>query len=294
MSLRLQRHAELSANQIADLDGALAAFCKNPPASYYQQADEASRHYNATEQPFHWDLLSRVSTGMTVLEVGCGTAHLCSQVEARGGIYTGLDYSEDLLQNNRRRFPNARFRSLTDPPNESYDLVTSLYTLEHIVNPSAYLESLWRYCRPDGLIAVICPEFVEGAGLAPSVFYGHTPRRFRQKLQAFDLLDACAHIADLKIRAPVRKRRLESSPPGAVWSRLADLVWFFWQRGAEILQTSAKIPDVQPDIRRYSCYLLMRKPKSCCSGKQSRFHQSVLEQFFHQPLTTHAFWTNSE
>jgi len=283
MSLRLQRHAELSADQIAALESALTAFYKNPPGSYYEIADGAARHYNAKEQPFHWDLVERVFPGATVLEVGCGTAHLCPQVEARGGIYTGLDYSEELLQHNRRRFPKAHFFSIGTPLRETYDLVASLYTLEHIVAPPAYLELLWRYCRPEGLIAIICPEFVEGPGLAPSVFYGRTPRRFRQKLQAFDLLDAGSHIIDLKIRAPLWKRRLRSSAPGAFWinllprvlhgadysidtdavhlARLDDLIWFFQQRGAEILQTSAQMPDIPPDVRRYNCYVLARKPK---------------------------------
>ncbi len=283
MSLRLQRRAELSANQIATLEGDLTAFYKNPPASYYEKADEASRHYNAQEQPFHWDLLERVSPGKTVLEVGCGTAHLCLHVEARGGIYTGLDYSENLLQNNRRRFPKAHFFSIGTPLGKTYDIVASLYTLEHIVDPPAYLESLWRYCRPDGLIAIICPELINGPDFPPSMFYGRTPRRFRQKLLAFDLIDAYRHLVDLKIHGPLWKRRARNSPPGAFWinllprvlhgaeysidadavhmARLSDLTWFFRQRSAEILQTSADMPDVSPDVLRYSCYVLARKPK---------------------------------
>ena len=267
---------------IAALEDALTAFYKNPPPDYYEKADEASRHYNAQEQPFHCNLVERVFPSATVLEVGCGTAHLCPYVEARGGIYTGLDYSEVLLQNNRRRFPKAYFLPIGTPLMKTFDIVASLYTMEHVTDPTAYLESLWRYCSPGGLIAIICPEFVESPGFAPSVFYGRTPRRFRQKLRAFDLVDACLHIVDLKIRAPLLERRMRTSPPGAFWmnlqprilhgadysndadavymTRLDDLIWFFrQQRGAEILQTSTEMPNVSPDVLRYNCYVLVKK-----------------------------------
>jgi hypothetical protein len=75
MSLDLRRRAELSAEQVAVFEQALAAFYKNPPASYYQIADQAAQKYTPREQPFHCDLVGRVFPGATVLEAGCGTAH---------------------------------------------------------------------------------------------------------------------------------------------------------------------------------------------------------------------------
>jgi hypothetical protein len=42
--------------------------------------------------------------------------------------------------------------------------------------------------------------------------------------------------------------------------RLKDLVWFFRQKGAEIVQTSAAMPEVAPEVRRFNCYLLVKKP----------------------------------
>jgi hypothetical protein len=119
-------------------------------------------------------------------------------------------------------------------------------------------------------------------GFAPSVFYGRTPRRFRQKLRAFDLMDAFSHIVDLKIRAPLWQKRMRSSPPGAFWmnlhprilhgadysndtdavhmTRLSDIIWFFRGHGAEILRTSAEMPDISPEVLRYNCYVLVKKP----------------------------------
>jgi SAM-dependent methyltransferase len=282
MSLSLHPRANLSDDQIAGLERALAAFYRNPPPKYYQMADRSAAQYNPRDQPFHCDLMNRVFPGATVLEAGCGTAHLCPQVEKNGGRYSGLDHSEELLANNRRRFPQAHFYSVQSPPAETFDLVASLYTIEHLADPPKYLRQLWRFCRPGGLVAIICPEFIASSGLAPSVFYGHTPRRLMAKLRAGALADAAAHWIDLKWRAPAWKERALASPPGAFWInlkprilhendynidtdavhlvQLRDLAWFFEKQGAEIIQTSDRMSDVAPEVRCYNCYLVVRKP----------------------------------
>jgi hypothetical protein len=134
------------------------------------------------------------------------------------------------------------------------------------------------------LIGIICPEFIDSPGFPPSVFFGRTPHRLRQKLQAGDILDAGWHIVDWKIRAPLWKKRLQTGAPGAFWLnlqpgvlygagysidadaihlvRLKDLVWFFRRKNAEIVQISTSMPDLSPDILRYNCYLLVRKPST--------------------------------
>jgi hypothetical protein len=141
---------------------------------------------------------------------------------------------------------------------------------------------MWNYCKPGGLIGIICPEFVECRGLPPSAYYGRTPRRLREKVQSFALADALLHLIDLKVGAEAWKNRALNGPPGAFWinlkpsvlhgahytidadavhfPRLKDLIWLFEKKGATIEQTSAKMPGVSPDILQYNCYLLARKP----------------------------------
>lgn len=283
MSLRIQRRAELTAKEIAGLDAALAAFYRNPPAGYYSTADQAALHYNSNEQPFHCDLIQRVFPSASVLEVGCGTAHLCPHIEARGAAYTGVDYSEALVADNRRRFPRARFFQLGELPPEQFDVVVSLYTIEHVADPPAYLDRLWSLCRPGGMLAIICPEFVLCPGLAPSLFFGRTPRRFRQKLKSFDLQDACSHLIDLKLRAVLWKRCARRGSPGAFWMnlrprilagaeftrdtdaihlvRLDDLIWFFREKRGNIVATSRAMPNVPADILKFNGYVVANKPR---------------------------------
>ena len=282
MSLSIRRQAELSAAQLDSLGNAMAAFYQKPPPSYYQIADKSPSQYTPEQQPFHCDMISRVKAGDRVLEVGCGTAHLCPLIEQKGGIYSGLDHSEALLNDNRRRFPKAHFFAVDSPPTETFDLVVSMYTIEHIANPTAYLEQLWRFCRPGGLVAIICPEFVGSPGFAPSIFFGRTPGRFSEKLRRLDLLDAACHWLDLKWFGPRWKRQALAAAPGAFWInlkprilhenqyaidtdavhlvQLRDLVWFFQSKNGDIIQSSKRMLEVSPELNVYNCYLIVKKP----------------------------------
>jgi len=282
MAIACVPSSELSAEARKHLEDRMIGFYKAPPAAYYALADKASGHYEPVSLPFHCDLIGEVKDGMRVGEFGCGTAHLCAEVEKRGGIYTGFDWSSELLAANRARFPRATFQSVDEPVGEAFDLVASLYTIEHVVDPRAYLTQLWDSCRPGGLIGIICPEFVDNASLAPSFYYGNTARRLRDKCQTGSFLDVANHLLDLKWRGPAWKRKALSAHPGCFWInlqpkavynpeftidadavhlvRLADVVWWFQQHGGEIVRTSRDLRNASPDVLKFNGYVLVKKP----------------------------------
>ena len=283
MSIRVSPQADLPAQEKRALDEALTAFYRNPPPSYYRIADENAGHYTRETTPFHCDLIDRVSPGMRVLELGCGTAHLCPHVEAQGAHYTGMDHSPELLAENQRRFPKARFLPIQSSPEERFDLVASLYTIEHVVDPPTYLERLLSFVKPGGLIAVICPEFIDGECVPPSFFFGHTARRLREKLTSFSFGDALAHLLDLKLRAPRWHQAARAAAPGAFWinlqprvlhgaeysidgdavhlPRLADIRWWLEKRGATIEATAQTLPGIPAEVLRYNGYVVARAPQ---------------------------------
>jgi SAM-dependent methyltransferase len=282
MSLSLCPRSQLSRERALAFESTLKEYYSNPPASYYLIVDQGAGPYTQARLPFHWDLVNRIETGMTVLELGCGSAHLCPQVEERGGRYLGMDHSADLLEDNRRRFPCATFLPIASEPLTQFDLVASLYTIEHVVDPVAYLERAWGLCKPGGMVAIICPDFIDGEGFSPSIFYGKTPRRLREKLRGLDLSDALLHILDLKWKAPRWKAKARSTPVGAFWintkpselfgarhnidtdavhlPRLTDLIWWFENKEATILTTSRSIPNIPPQVSAFNCYLVAQKP----------------------------------
>lgn len=282
MSINVRPLAELKPEEISALQSRLTDYYSSPPDSYYEIADQAATQYTPGLLPFHCDLVSRVETAATVLELGCGTAHLCPVVEARGAAYTGMDFNRELLERNRQRFPRARFFQIGSEVRENFDVVASLYTIEHIVDPPAHLQTMWNFCKPGGLIAVICPDFIDGDELPPSFYYGKTPRRLRQKLATLAFGDACQHLFDLFWLAPRWKKRARATEPGAFWinlqprmlhgadysidadavhlPRLKDLVWWFARRGGTIVATSRTLSDVDPAVLRYNCYVVAQKP----------------------------------
>jgi SAM-dependent methyltransferase len=281
MSLSLRRRVDVTDNELAKLERAMTLFYSKPPPEYYKTAEENAARYNPQERPFHCDLVDRLRPGLAVLELGCGSAHLCPEVESKGAHYTGVDHSHELIATNRQRFPGARFHQMNEPLSDSFDVVASLYTIEHVADPKQYLDKMRRHCKPGGLLAVICPEFVDSEGFPPSLFFGTTPRRLRDKLSTGSFLDAGRHIFDFKVAGPLWKRAARNSVPGAFWinlkprilygatycidadaihfSRLKDLKWYFEQKGDVIVHTSERMHGVSSDILRFNCYLLAEK-----------------------------------
>ncbi len=281
MSIDVRPHAELPHGVLEQLNQELVRYYSDPPPSYYEIADQASQQYTPELQPFHCDLVSHVRPGMSVLEMGCGSAHLCPHVEAAGAAYVGIDHSEKLLMKNREHYPRARFCPISTPFSECFDIVASLYTIEHVVDPPAYLEKMWKLCKPGGLIAVICPDFIDGAGMPPSFYYGKTAQRLRQKIRQLALGDAISHLTDLALAAPKWKSRAQSAPRGAFWinlkprilhgakysidadavhlPRLTDITWWLEEHGGLIVATSRTLPGVADSVLRHNCYALARK-----------------------------------
>lgn len=282
VSIHVRQFKELTPEMISDLHSRLRNYYQHPPKSYYQISDQAATQYTASAQPFHCDLVNRIKSGTSVLELGCGSAHLCPFVEAAGGRYTGMDYSAELLKNNMARFPRARFLTIQTELDEKFDLVVSLYTIEHVVDPTSYLGRMLEFCRPGGLIAIICPDFVESPDFPPSFWYGRTARRCREKLATFSFVDALAHLVDLFWVARRWKKRARAADCGAFWinlkprvffelnysidvdavhlPRLKDLVCWLGQHGGSIIATSQTLPDIDPNVLRYNCYVLARTP----------------------------------
>lgn len=146
---------------------------------------------------YHWVLRSLVSRDMTVLDLGCGSGHAFENMESCGVKYTGIDWSEEQIQENSKKYQSkASFiaSSLYNTPfrNNSFDLVFSLYVLEHLIWPHLFLREMIRLAKHGGLIIIICPHFRK-AGRMPSFPHGG-PGSFKEKIQKVQFISALKHL----------------------------------------------------------------------------------------------------
>lgn len=90
-----------------------------------------------------------------IIEVGCGSGWMCSQL-TRFGHVTGTDLADDVLGRAAGRVPSARFISgdfmALDLGREAYDVVVSLEVLSHVGDQPAFVNKLATLLRPGGYL----------------------------------------------------------------------------------------------------------------------------------------------
>jgi ubiquinone/menaquinone biosynthesis C-methylase UbiE len=146
------------------------------------------------------------TSGMSVLDLGCGSGHAMLNLRDRNIFYTGVDWSEAQIVRNRKAFGSegtfiATSLYATGLPDDSYDLCFSFYVLEHLVWPHLFLKELVRVTRPGGWLMILCPDF-RPLGRIPSLSYGRIVSPLVNKLRRGHLLDATIHLFQRAIYYP--------------------------------------------------------------------------------------------
>ncbi len=96
--------------------------------------------------------------GKLILDVGCGSGHDAAYYASRGAEVYGVDVSEKEIAMAQQRacgvFEVASMESLPYP-SEMFDVVTSLYAIQHAKDvPQSILEMI-RVAKPGGVIAIL-------------------------------------------------------------------------------------------------------------------------------------------
>jgi SAM-dependent methyltransferase len=173
---------------------------------YYDAIDFTANTWLDGKQPEARDILAEASASAAVLEVGCGMANILKSGKLEPRVYTGLDFSGSLVEQNIDNFPEAVFKCIEDTArlpveNNSYDLVFSHYVIEHCVFPNVFLDECVRALKPGGKLIILCPDFL-GAGRMSSQRVGFSEGTGREKLAQGRLWDALVTGVDSRIRVP--------------------------------------------------------------------------------------------
>ncbi len=177
---------------------------------YYDAISSNEVSWSDPSNYVYMDVLARAVSAGAVLEVGCGTSSILATGRVGSDRYTGVDFSETQLATNRERYPDARFVPLSNPgklpfADEAFDMVFSMFVLEHVVYPQRFLQENLRVLKSGGTLCLLCPNFL-GASYMTSQRSGFSPGTGREKLQRGAIWDAIATGWDNKVRVPVACR----------------------------------------------------------------------------------------
>ena len=113
--------------------------------------------------------LARVTVGQKALDVCCGTGDLALALAGRGAEVTGLDFSEPMLQQARRRAgclsgaasPKGSVNFVSGDAQQlpfadsTFDIVTVGYGLRNLADWRTGLREMCRVCKPGGRVLVL-------------------------------------------------------------------------------------------------------------------------------------------
>jgi SAM-dependent methyltransferase len=104
------------------------------------------------------------SKGADVLDAGCGVGYGTAYLAQTAQRVIGVDRSAEALEYARDHYaaPNVEFvrADLLDLPltQDSFDLVCAFETIEHLSDPTAFLDECARVLRPRGTLLVSTPR----------------------------------------------------------------------------------------------------------------------------------------
>ncbi len=132
---------------------------------YYAMAEKEGKFDGTPAKEIVAFLREQIRAGSSVLDIGCGVAGILTQLPD-AFHYQGLDISEFAVQDAEKAWkerPNTAFAQsdLHSVPfkNESFDIVLSINSLEHMLNPASLMLEIKRVLKPNGYFVVTAPNF---------------------------------------------------------------------------------------------------------------------------------------
>jgi SAM-dependent methyltransferase len=164
-------------------------------------------------------MCARIPAGARLLEVGCGDGSCAAEIATRVPRmqYVGIDINPK-AKKTQKGFEFHQGSATTLPfPDSSFDVILSMFLIEHLVFPRDYLDEAWRVLRSPGQLLTIAPDFRDSPMNSERI--GRSYGTGREKLRRGRIIDAICTAYDTRWRIRrLRQKRI---------SRLAQGDWSF-------------------------------------------------------------------
>jgi 2-polyprenyl-3-methyl-5-hydroxy-6-metoxy-1,4-benzoquinol methylase len=165
-------HGNGSLNESEEAEGLAADRLREKYDRWHEERDvPEDDNYHAP-----WHVLAREHLGdlrgLSVLEIGCGRGSFARYLQQQGANLVAADFSESAIEIAKRRLAGlSNYKLLVADIQEipfeaeTFDVVVSLATLEHVRDPDAALRELVRVTKKGGRLMVMIPNYLSLVGL---------------------------------------------------------------------------------------------------------------------------------
>lgn len=118
----------------------------------------------ALEHLHRYALACELSAGKNVLDIACGEGYGSALLARNAGSVTGVDIDAVTIEKAKKKYTSGNIRFVaadalaTLLPDQSFDLVVSYETLEHLAEQDQLLRELKRVLKPDGVLLISTPD----------------------------------------------------------------------------------------------------------------------------------------
>lgn len=167
------------------------------------------------EQPFKWKfwasyIRKRTKKDEAILEIGCTHGYLFSYLKDYTNKY-GIDISSSAIEHAKEINPDVQFTVMNAEtlsfPENTFQLVVCIDTIEHVKNPEACIKEVSRVLKQNGTLIIVTPnpESLSGKkkGLKWFAFQDpthvsiHTAKEWQELLEKNNLIAAKKTTIDL-------------------------------------------------------------------------------------------------
>jgi 2-polyprenyl-3-methyl-5-hydroxy-6-metoxy-1,4-benzoquinol methylase len=164
----LEKRSEFKLIHCLDCDVIFSDPMKTPGAEWYEDSPTYTmgRLTSSNELSWHHEQFINKNKNKpgTVLDVGCGSGSFIYVIKKYGFDVYGIDFDKYNIESAKTKFGLDKvyvstvedFRKINT--NKKFDYITVFEVIEHVENPSHFLQQLKPLLKPDGIIAMSMPN----------------------------------------------------------------------------------------------------------------------------------------